>query len=118
MDVGELELIERIRERIGAPGRATLVGIGDDAAVLEQDKGLLLFTSDAFVESVHFRREYSSFREIGAKLRRQLIDRRIVHVEHGHMVPQVHLDCLVFGFHVSILPPSVSYVLFKSYVHF
>lgn len=67
LDLGELELIERIRGRIGAPGRATLVGIGDDAAVLEQEKGLLLFTSDAFVESVHFRREYSGFREIGAK---------------------------------------------------
>ncbi len=63
----EFELIEAIRRKIGAPGRGTVVGIGDDAAVYEPPGGLELFTSDAFVEDVHFRRDYSTFLEIGAK---------------------------------------------------
>lgn len=67
MEVGELALIERIRRMIGAPGPGTVVGVGDDAAVLEPAGGLELFTCDAFVEGVHFRRDFATFAEIGAK---------------------------------------------------
>lgn len=67
MEVGERELIRRIREAVGKPGRATIVGIGDDAAVYEPPAEYELVTCDAFVDGVHFRRDFASFREIGAK---------------------------------------------------
>ena len=67
MSAGERELIKRIRESVGTPGRTTLVGIGDDAAVFEPVPGLGLITCDAFVEGVHFRRDFATFREIGTK---------------------------------------------------
>ncbi len=65
--MAEFDLIERIRRAIGPPGHGTLVGLGDDAAVYKPPGQLELITCDAFVESVHFRRDYATFEEIGAK---------------------------------------------------
>jgi thiamine-monophosphate kinase len=65
--VAELDLIRRIREAVGPPGRGTLIGLGDDTAVYEPPWPLELLTCDAFVEGVHFRRDYATFEEIGAK---------------------------------------------------
>jgi len=65
--VAEFDLIERIRKAIGPPGHGTLVGLGDDAAVYKPPGQLELITCDAFVEGVHFRRDYATFEEIGAK---------------------------------------------------
>ena len=67
MDIGERELIKRIRSAVGAPGRTTIVGIGDDAAVFEPPGEYELITCDAFVDGVHFRRDFANYREIGAK---------------------------------------------------
>lgn len=67
MDAGEHELIARIRKAVGGPAGATLVGIGDDAAVYEPAGDLELLTCDAFVEDVHFRRSFAPLRAIGAK---------------------------------------------------
>jgi thiamine-monophosphate kinase len=67
--VAEFDLIRRIREAVGPPGHGTLVGLGDDTAVYEPPAPgqLELLTCDAFVEGVHFRRDYATFEEIGAK---------------------------------------------------
>ena len=65
--MAEFDLINRIRSAVGPPGRGTLVGIGDDTAVYEPPGQLELLTCDAFVEGVHFRRDFATFEEIGAK---------------------------------------------------
>ena len=67
VEVGEHELIDLIRKAVGGPSGATLVGIGDDAAVYEPTGELALLTCDAFVEDVHFRRSFAAFGLIGAK---------------------------------------------------
>lgn len=63
-DLGEFDLIERIAR---APHRKNLlVGIGDDAAVMEL-KGRIVLTTDMLVEGDHFRREWSTPEQIGRK---------------------------------------------------
>jgi thiamine-monophosphate kinase len=44
-----------------------VVGIGDDAAVLERGGGDLVFTTDLLVEGIHFERGSSLPRDLGAK---------------------------------------------------
>jgi thiamine-monophosphate kinase len=64
-DVGEGSLIRRLRARIPEADGA-LVGVGDDAAVLEVE-GPLVVTSDGLVEGVHFRREWTPPALLGRK---------------------------------------------------
>lgn len=65
---GERALIERIRQRVPPPPSSLVIGIGDDGAVVEPDRGALqVLTTDALVEGIHFDRRFSSFAEIGHK---------------------------------------------------
>ena len=66
--LGELELIARLKRRVGPPPAWLPVGIGDDAAVIEPPRGGLdVITTDALVEDVHFRRAWTAPRAIGYK---------------------------------------------------
>jgi thiamine-monophosphate kinase len=68
-DLGEFGLIDRI-ERAAArvTGRAVVLGIGDDAALLRVRRGEdVVVSSDAFVEGVHFRWRNESPRTVGRR---------------------------------------------------
>jgi thiamine-monophosphate kinase len=64
-EIGERELVRRIRERIPA-GPGVRVGAGDDAAAVEAGPVVLL-TADSLVEGVHFRRDTAPARLLGRK---------------------------------------------------
>ena len=67
-DLGERGIIERIRARVPPNPAWVLLGIGDDAAVLEPPRGALeVLTTDALVEGVHFEHRFSSPYDIGWK---------------------------------------------------
>jgi thiamine-monophosphate kinase len=66
--LGERALVDRLRARVGAPPAGVLIGIGDDAAVLEREKGMVtVVTTDSLVETVHFRRDWTPASSIGHK---------------------------------------------------
>ena len=65
-DFSERELIARITRQLPPPPKWMLVGIGDDAAVIEPERNKLeVLSVDALVEGVHFDRAFTPPAAIG-----------------------------------------------------
>jgi thiamine-monophosphate kinase len=65
-DLSERELIARIQQQLSPPPPWMVVGIGDDAAVVEPVRNQLeVFTVDAMVEGIHFDRRFTPPDAIG-----------------------------------------------------
>jgi thiamine-monophosphate kinase len=72
--LGEFNLIDRLAEviknscRTGAPSWHNLVmGIGDDAAVWQNESGQMLATTDCLIQGVHFTLETTTWHDLGWK---------------------------------------------------
>jgi thiamine-monophosphate kinase len=61
---GEFGLIARVTARLEA-GPSTLVGPGDDGAVVAASDGRVVVSTDALVEGRHFRRDWSTGVDVG-----------------------------------------------------
>ena len=67
-DLGERALIARIKNFLHYAQPSIIVGVGDDAAVVKQDRGMVtVITTDAAVEDIHFKRAFVSPYDIGYK---------------------------------------------------
>jgi len=68
-EAGERQIIARVRARVPAAPAFVVVGIGDDAAVLEPARNRLeIVTTDAAVEGVHFDRRFMDAGAIGHRV--------------------------------------------------
>jgi thiamine-monophosphate kinase len=63
---GEFELIARLSAGI-RPGRRTLLGIGDDCAIISRPRRSTLFTIDSMVENIHFDLRWGTPDALGAR---------------------------------------------------
>mgnify|MGYP001363964493 FL=1 len=65
--LGEFELIKTITEKFKINDPSTLVGIGDDAAVIQHGKEDTIVTTDLLIEGVHFDLSYMPLKHLGYK---------------------------------------------------
>lgn len=66
--IGEFALIDRLQAALATGRSGAVIGIGDDAAVWHPGAGRAsVITTDALVERVHFRRDWTDWRSLGHK---------------------------------------------------
>ncbi|MCC6544096.1 MAG: thiamine-phosphate kinase [Nitrospirae bacterium] len=65
--LGEAGLIQRIKRKIPANDPSIVLGIGDDAAIIDPSGRDLLLSTDTIREGIHFSMKYYSFFDIGWK---------------------------------------------------
>ncbi|MGP0595155.1 thiamine-phosphate kinase [Nitrospira sp. T9] len=66
--IGEFQLIRALTRGFSAPGPHTLIGMGDDAAVLAHPSSAhLVISTDLLVENIHFSKNTTSFFDLGYK---------------------------------------------------
>ena len=66
--IGELSLLEHIRRTFSRTAKDIIVGIGDDAAVVNPSGKRILFTTDMMAEGVHFDLRFVTAYQLGFKL--------------------------------------------------
>jgi thiamine-monophosphate kinase len=67
VDITEQELVAAITRVLSGSVPGVVVGVGDDAAVVQPGSGELVLTTDALVEGSHFDRSTTSARHLGHK---------------------------------------------------
>ncbi|MEQ8424974.1 MAG: thiamine-phosphate kinase [Cyclobacteriaceae bacterium] len=66
-DLGEFGLIERISKNFSLQNKSSLLGIGDDAAVIDAGAECILLCTDMLTEGVHFDLSYTPIQHLGYK---------------------------------------------------
>ncbi len=66
-ELGEFGLIKHITEHVQTKNPNTVLGIGDDAAVIKTTEDLSLITTDMLMEGIHFDLAYVPLKHLGYK---------------------------------------------------
>ena len=67
-EIGEFGLINRISEKFKNSNESTILGIGDDAAVIDKNSDIFhLLSTDMLIEGVHFDLTYMPLQHLGYK---------------------------------------------------
>ncbi len=66
-ELGEFGLIEKLSERFESANDKTILGVGDDAAVVDSGEKYTLISTDMLLEGVHFDLSYVPLQHLGYK---------------------------------------------------
>lgn len=65
--LGEFGLIEHLTQNIDLRNTSSMVGIGDDAAIINHGKSLTVVSTDLLIEGIHFDLSYTPLKHLGYK---------------------------------------------------
>ncbi|MBI3218063.1 MAG: thiamine-phosphate kinase [Bacteroidetes bacterium] len=65
--IGEFGLIERIQKQFSLQNPTSVLGIGDDAAMIDAGEDYLVITTDMLLEGIHFDLSYMPLQHLGYK---------------------------------------------------
>jgi thiamine-monophosphate kinase len=66
-ELGKYGLIDQISQKFATKNKSTVIGIGDDAAVIDTGDRYTLVSTDLLLEGIHFNLVYSPLRHLGYK---------------------------------------------------
>lgn len=66
-EFGEFKLIKHLTQNIKLKQKSSLLGVGDDAAVISPDMDKVVVTTDMLLEGVHFNLAYMPLKHLGYK---------------------------------------------------
>ncbi len=66
-ELGEFGLIDHLTQDFPLKNKSSIVGVGDDAAVINNGKNLTVVSTDMLVEGIHFDLMYSPLKHLGYK---------------------------------------------------
>ena len=66
-ELGEFGLINKISSKFKNKRKSTILGIGDDCAILNSESQLILLSSDMLVEGIHFDLSFTPIKHLGYK---------------------------------------------------
>jgi len=67
-ELGKFGLIDRLTKKAGSRNITTIVGVGDDSAIIDSGKKLTLVSTDLFLEGIHFNLIYTPLKHLGYKV--------------------------------------------------
>lgn len=66
-ELGEFKLIGRLTKNVAIRQKSTVLGVGDDAAILNFGKKQVLLSTDLLIEGIHFDMSYMPLKHLGYK---------------------------------------------------
>ena len=66
-ELGEFGLIDRLTKQIQLKNKSTVMGVGDDAAILDYENRMVVVTTDLLTEGIHFNLMYVPLKHLGYK---------------------------------------------------
>lgn len=66
-NLGKYGFIDHISKKFRSQDKSTILGIGDDAAVVDNGKNLTLISTDLLLEGIHFNLVYTPLKHLGYK---------------------------------------------------
>ena len=67
VNLGEFKLIDHLTQSVKPQNKSTVLGIGDDAAIIDHSNNKTLISTDLLLEGIHFDLSYMPLKHLGYK---------------------------------------------------